>query len=102
MCFYFHIETQRLPDTAASTLLRYWNLTQIIPHRDVDVGGCFRRAWTSLNFDKQYLFVFETLVFATSGILSTHHQRVTPQRERKREISSYDPFKIKKLHFWQM
>ncbi len=25
----------------------------------------FRRAWTSLKFDKEYLFGFETLVFAT-------------------------------------
>ncbi len=27
----------------------------------------FRGAWQSLNFDKEYLFGFETLVFATSG-----------------------------------
>ncbi len=27
-------------------------------------------AWSSLNFDKEYLFGFETLVFETSGILS--------------------------------
>ncbi len=37
---------------------------QILPHLDVDV---FERAY-SLNFDKEYLFGFETLVFATSGI----------------------------------
>ncbi len=37
----------------------------------------------SLNFYKEYLFVFETLVFATSGIISTHEQIVTLQRERK-------------------
>ncbi len=30
----------------------------------------FRGPWQSLNFDKEYLFGFETLVFATSGILS--------------------------------
>ncbi len=41
----------------------------------------FRGAWQSLNFDKEYLFGFETLVFATSGILSMHNQLVTPQRE---------------------
>ncbi len=61
-------------------------------------GGClnerFRGAWQSLNFDKEYLFGFETLVFATSGILSMHKQLVTPQRERKLEIASYDPFNI--------
>ncbi len=50
----------------------------------------FRRAWTNLNFYKEYLFGFETLVFATSGILSMHKQLVTLQRERK---TSYDPFK---------
>ncbi len=37
----------------------------------------------SLNFDKEYLFGFETLVFATSGILSLHNQLVTHLRERK-------------------
>ncbi len=52
----------------------------------------FRKAWTSLNFDKEYLFGFETLVFAASGILSMHEQLVTPQRERTLEITSYDPF----------
>ncbi len=34
----------------------------------------FRGVWQSLNFDKEYLFGFETLVFATSGILSMHNQ----------------------------
>ncbi len=56
--------------------------------RDVDMWGVFkmsrfRRAWMSLNFDKEYLFGFETLVFATSGIVSMHNQLVTPQRESK-------------------
>ncbi len=40
----------------------------------------FRGAWQSLNFDKEYLFGFETLVFATSGILSMNNQLVTLQR----------------------
>ncbi len=43
----------------------------------------FRGAWTSLNFDKEYLFGFENSVFATSGILSMHNQLVTLQRESK-------------------
>ncbi len=43
----------------------------------------FRGAWTSFYFYKEYLFGFETLVFATSGILSMHEQLVTLQRERK-------------------
>ncbi len=30
---------------------------------------CYMRAWQSLNFHKEYLFGFETLVFAASGIL---------------------------------
>ncbi len=48
----------------------------------------FRGAWSSLNLDKEYLFGFETLVFATSGILYMHNQLVT----LRREIASYDPF----------
>ncbi len=43
----------------------------------------FRRAWQSLNFDKEYLFGFETLIFATLGILSMHQQLVALQRDRK-------------------
>ncbi len=43
----------------------------------------FKEAWQNLNFDKEYLFGFETLVFVTSGILSMHNQLVTLQRERK-------------------
>ncbi len=35
------------------------------------------------NFYKEYLFGFETLVFATLGISSMHEQLVTLQRERK-------------------
>ncbi len=46
---------------------------QIVLNRDVDMWGRvwmshFRGAWQGLNFDKEYLFGFETLVFATSGI----------------------------------
>ncbi len=42
-----------------------------------------RKAWLSLNFDKEFLFGFENLVFGTSGILSMHKQLVTLQRESK-------------------
>ncbi len=49
----------------------------------------FRGAWQSLNFDKEYLFGFETLVFATSGILSMHKHS---KEKAKLEIASYDPF----------
>ncbi len=89
---------------AASTLLRLLKprllslrehlggIKQIFPHGDVDVG-----AWQNLNFYKEYLFGFETLVFATSGILSMHNQLVTLQRERKLEIASYDPFNTRLL-----
>ncbi len=70
---------------------------QIFPHRDVDMWrrvwmSRFRGACQSLNFDKEYLFGFETLVFATSGILSMHEQLVTLQRESKTWNPSYDPF----------
>jgi len=89
-CFCFRLETQLLPDTASSTLLRLLKarLMQIFQHRDVDMWGrvlmsCFREAWQNLNFDKEYLFGFKTLVFATSWILSLHNQLVTLQRERK-------------------
>ncbi len=41
------------------------------------------QAWMSFNLYKEYLFGFETLVFANSGISSMHEQLVTPQRERK-------------------
>uniref|UniRef100_A0A672QKY2 Sodium/nucleoside cotransporter n=1 Tax=Sinocyclocheilus grahami TaxID=75366 RepID=A0A672QKY2_SINGR len=39
---------------------------QIFPHSEVDMWGrlrtsCFRGVWQSLNFDKEYLFGFETL-----------------------------------------
>ncbi len=54
-------------------------------------------AWQNLNFDKEYLFGFETLLFATSGVLSVQEQLVTRQRERKTfffEMASYDSFKI--------
>ncbi len=99
--------TQRLPDTAALTLLRllkphllslcehFGGITQIFPHGDVDMWGRvrmshFRGVWTSLNFDREYLFGFETLVFATSGIFSMHKQS---KRKDNIEIASYGPFK---------
>ncbi len=71
---------------------------QIFPHRDVDMWGRvwmrrFRRAWSSLNFYKEYIFGFETLVFATSGILSMHKLLLTRQKG-KLEIISYDPFNV--------
>ncbi len=46
------------------------------------------RRCQSLNFNNEYLFGFETLVFITSGISST--QLVTLHREL--EIASYDRF----------
>ncbi len=45
----------------------------------------FRDAWQSLNFDKEYLFGFET-----SGIVSLQHSK----EKGKLEIPSYDPFII--------
>ncbi len=41
----------------------------------------FRKAWQSLNFYKEYLFGFETLVFATLGILSMLSACNTPKRK---------------------
>ncbi len=75
---------------AALTLLQLLKrrLMQIFLHRDVDMWGCvlmshFKGAWQSLNFEKESIFDFETLVFATSRILSMHKQLVTLQRENK-------------------
>ncbi len=59
-------------------------------------GGVFE--WAVLGRRDRVLSfiknISETLVFATSGILSMHKQIVTLQRERKLEITSYDPFNI--------
>ncbi len=55
----------------------------------------FRGEWTSLTFYKEYLFGFETLVFATSGILSMHEQLVTLFVF---EFASYDPFNARKTN----
>ncbi len=41
----------------------------------------------SLKFNKEYLFGFETLDLATSGIVSMHNQLVTLQRERKLDMT---------------
>ncbi len=52
---------------------------QIFPHRDVDMGGgaCLNKPFelgvdVNFNFNKEYLFGFETLVFAPLRILSMH------------------------------
>ncbi len=44
---------------------------------------CYFIVHIYINFYKEYLFGFETLVFATLGILSVHEQLVTLQRQRK-------------------
>ncbi len=77
------------------------SVLQISPHRDVDMWGRvwmshFRGAWQSLNFDKEYLFGFETLVFATSGILSIHNQPVTLPK-RKENLESHHMTPLRKL-----
>ncbi len=57
----------------------------------------FRGAWTSLNFDKEYLFGFETLVFATSGILYMHNQLVTLQRKENLKSHYMTPLNVNEL-----
>ncbi len=86
-CFCFHLETHSVSLTRLHQhYCGYWNHAAF-PR--VNIWAALRRgAWQSLNFDKEYLFGFETLVFATSGILSMHKQLVTLQRERKLEITS--------------
>ncbi len=91
-----HRNTQRLPDMTESMLLwllkphllslreHLGGITQIFPHHDVDVGVCLNETGERgrvLYFDKEYIFGFETLVFATSGILSMHNQLLTLQRK---------------------
>ncbi len=48
-------------------------------------------AWTFLDFYKEYLFGFETLVLATLWILSMNEQLVTLQRKflKSRHISKH-------------
>ncbi len=57
MLFLSPRNSQRPPDTAASTLLRLLktHLTQIFPHRDVDVGACLNEAFYGISF-KEYIF----------------------------------------------
>ncbi len=72
-------------------LLQHYWATETTPYAnistsDLDMWGhvwmsSFTGAWQNLNFYKEYLFGFETLVFATSGNLSMHKQLVTLQRE---------------------
>ncbi len=57
----------------------------------------FRGTWQSLNFDKEYLFGFETLVFATSGIISKHNQRVT-LRVRKQNLKLHHMTPLMKIN----
>jgi len=81
-CFCIETHSVSLTPTAVTETTPYANF----PHRDIDTWGVFKRAvlggaWTSLNFDKEYLFGFEALVFVTSEILSMHNQLVTLQRE---------------------
>ncbi len=54
----------------------------------------FMGEWLSLNFDKEYLFGFETLQLQGSYlcIISLLHSK----EKAKPEIASYDPFKISK------
>ncbi len=96
-----HCCSQLLPDTAASTLLRLLKprLTQIFPHCDVDMWGRvwmshFRGVWQSLNFDKKYLFGYESLQltftksyfhFLSSSADGDVEEDERAERERKEE-----------------
>ncbi len=77
---------------------------QIFPHRDVYKWGVFEwailgGAWQSLSFDKEYLFGFKSLVFATSGILSMNNQ-LHSKEKAKLEITSYDLFNEENIMFF--
>ncbi len=83
----------------------------IFPHSDVDMWGRvkmsrFRKVWQSLNSYKEYLFGFETLVFATLHRLYMHKQRLTVQRQRKtwnriiRPLKKVDMTTLIRLMWW--
>ncbi len=83
----------------------------IFPHSDVDMWGRdkiirFRKVWQSLNSYKEYLFGFETLVFATLHRLYMHKQLVTVQRQRKtwnritRPLKKVDMTTLIRLMWW--
>ncbi len=84
-CFNTTAVTETTPSFFAWTFgLHYTNIsTSWSRHVGRVLMSRFRGAWTNLKFDKEYLFGFETLVFATSGILSMHNQLETLQRESK-------------------
>uniref|UniRef100_A0A672L425 leucine--tRNA ligase n=1 Tax=Sinocyclocheilus grahami TaxID=75366 RepID=A0A672L425_SINGR len=73
---------------------------QIFPHRDVDMWGRvrtshFRGAWLTLNFYKEYLFGFETLVFVTLQIFFMHQELSS---RKKFYILSMFPYPSGRLH----
>ncbi len=49
----------------------------------------FRGAWQSLNFDKEYLFGFETLVFATYFRDLIYAQSACKTPKRKENLKSH-------------
>ncbi len=61
----------------------------------------FRGAWQNLNFDKVYLFGFETLVFVTSGILFSQSACNTPKRKQNLISHHMTPLKSKSSNLFQ-
>ncbi len=99
-CFCFRLETQLLPDISTNFI----NTTAVTETTPPFFMWTFGRHYASISTPwrrhvgaclgvdesqlyKEYLFGFETLVFATLGIFSMHNQLVTLQRERKIEIA---------------
>ncbi len=110
-----HRNTQRLPDMAASTLLRLLKprllsllehlggITQIFPHRDVDMWGRiwmsrFRGAWTSLNFYKEYLFGFSLCNFR--DLIYAQTVCNTPKRKENWKSHHMTPLTAYRLFSW--
>ncbi len=112
MLLLLYWNTQRLPVTAASTIL--WLLKPCFllhypkfSHREVEMWGSvwisrFRGAWHSLNFDQEYLFGFEILVFATSGsylcTISLWHSK----EKLKLQIALHDLFNINNANMFNI
>ncbi len=73
---------------------------QIFSHRDIDMWGRvwmsrFRGAWKSLNFYKEYLFRFETLIFNFTDLIYAQNSLKHSKDKGKHEIVSYDPLNSK-------
>ncbi len=74
-------------------------IMQIFPHSDVDMWGrvwmsCFRGAWQSLNFDKEYISWFWDFSLCNFRDLIYVRSACNTPKRKENLIASYDPFNI--------